>query len=113
MGDLRSASVVGGMVVLSVMLGYIQEARSSRAIETLLSMIKATCIRCQSGFGDVETGYLCGGNETFASFKAEPGMTERGKCRSIALNQTEPQFSHGIWMWRVAESRNAGIWKDL
>src|ERR1700690_3440143 len=29
MGDVRSAVVVGGMVVLSVMLGYIQEARSS------------------------------------------------------------------------------------
>jgi Mg2+-importing ATPase len=43
MGDVRAASVVGLMVVLSVMLGYVQERRSSRAVESLLSMIKATC----------------------------------------------------------------------
>ncbi len=49
MGDVRSAVVVGGMVVLSVMLGYIQEARSSNAVERLLSMIKATCIVVRDG----------------------------------------------------------------
>jgi len=49
MGDLRAASVVGGMVVLSVMLGYIQEARSSHAVEKLLSMIKATCTAIRGG----------------------------------------------------------------
>jgi len=49
MGDLRAASVVGGMVVLSVMLGYIQEARSGRAVEKLLSMIKATCTAIRGG----------------------------------------------------------------
>jgi Mg2+-importing ATPase len=49
MGDLRAASVVGGMVVLSVMLGYVQEMRSSRAVEKLLSMIKATCTAVRDG----------------------------------------------------------------
>src|SRR5271170_4253149 len=39
MDDVRSAVVVGGMVVLSVMLGYVQEKRSSKAVERLLSMI--------------------------------------------------------------------------
>jgi len=49
MGDLRAASVVGLMVVLSVMLGYVQERRSSRAVERLLSMIKATCTVVREG----------------------------------------------------------------
>ncbi len=43
MGDARAASVVGVMIVLSVVLGYLQERRSNNAVEKLLSMIKATC----------------------------------------------------------------------
>src|SRR5437016_12783695 len=49
MGDVRAASVVGVMVVLSVLLGYVQERRSSRAVESLLSMIKATCTLVRGG----------------------------------------------------------------
>jgi P-type Mg2+ transporter len=49
MGDLRAASVVGGMVVLSVVLGYVQESRSSKATERLLSMIKTTCVVVREG----------------------------------------------------------------
>src|SRR6266478_2737915 len=49
MGDARAATVVGLMVVLSVMLGYVQERRSSRAVESLLSMIKATCTVLRGG----------------------------------------------------------------
>jgi Mg2+-importing ATPase len=37
------------MVVLSVMLGYVQERRSSRAVESLLAMIKATCTAVRVG----------------------------------------------------------------
>ncbi len=33
LGDLRAATVVGFMVVLSVMLGYVQERRSSKAVD--------------------------------------------------------------------------------
>jgi Mg2+-importing ATPase len=40
MGDLRSTTVVGGMVVLSVGLSYVQETRSSRAVERLKTMIQ-------------------------------------------------------------------------
>ncbi|MCX5789711.1 MAG: magnesium-translocating P-type ATPase [Elusimicrobia bacterium] len=43
MGDLRATTVVGIMAVLSVALGYIQEARSGKAVERLLAMIKTTC----------------------------------------------------------------------
>src|SRR5262249_47945623 len=43
MGDVRAATVVALMVVLSVILGYVQERRSNRAVESLLAMIKATC----------------------------------------------------------------------
>ena len=49
MGDLRSCGVVGSMVVLSVFLGYIQEKRSSRAVESLLAMIKTTCTVIREG----------------------------------------------------------------
>ena len=40
MGDLRSTIVVGGMVLLSVGLSYVQETRSSRAVERLKTMIQ-------------------------------------------------------------------------
>ena len=49
MGDLRAASVVVAMVVLSVALGYVQERRSNDAVEKLLSMIKATCTVVRGG----------------------------------------------------------------
>ncbi len=49
MGDVRAASVVAAMVVLSVALGYVQERRSSRAVESLLSMVKATCTAVRGG----------------------------------------------------------------
>ena len=49
MGDQRAATVVGLMVVLSVLLGYVQERRSGRAVERLLSMIKATCTAIRAG----------------------------------------------------------------
>jgi P-type Mg2+ transporter len=42
MGDLRSTVVVGGMVLLSVVLSYVQETRSSRAVEQLQKMVKTT-----------------------------------------------------------------------
>ena len=40
MGDLRSAVVVGGMLVLSVSLAYFQETRSTRAVEQLQKLVK-------------------------------------------------------------------------
>ncbi len=47
MGDLRSTIVVGGMVFLSVFVSYLQEARSSKAVEKLQKMVKtaATVLR--------------------------------------------------------------------
>ena len=42
MDDLRSTIVVGGMVFLSVVLSYIQETRSSRAVEKLQKLVKTT-----------------------------------------------------------------------
>jgi P-type Mg2+ transporter len=49
MGDVRSAIVVGAMVVSSVALGFVQERRSSRAVERLLAMIKTTCTAVRDG----------------------------------------------------------------
>ena len=49
MGDLRSAVVVGGMLFLSVFLSYIQEARSSRAVEKLQKLIKTTVTVLRDG----------------------------------------------------------------
>jgi Mg2+-importing ATPase len=49
MGDLRSTVVVGGMVFLSVFLSYIQEARSSRAVEKLQKLVKTTVTVLRDG----------------------------------------------------------------
>ena len=49
MDDLRSAVVVGGMVFLSVVLSYVQEARSSRAVEKLQKLVKTTVTALRDG----------------------------------------------------------------
>jgi Mg2+-importing ATPase len=49
MGDVRAAVVVGGMIVLSVALSYVQERRSSKAAEKLRAMIKTTTTAVRSG----------------------------------------------------------------
>ena len=49
MGDLRAATVVGAMIVLSVFLAYFQEMRSSKAAEKLRALIKTTCKVIRSG----------------------------------------------------------------
>jgi len=41
-GDIPSTVIVGGMVFLSVVLSYIQEARSTRAVEKLQKLVKTT-----------------------------------------------------------------------
>ena len=41
-GDIPSTVIVGGMVFLSVILSYIQEARSNRAVEKLQKLVKTT-----------------------------------------------------------------------
>ncbi len=49
MDDLRSTVVVGGMVFLSVVLSYVQEARSSRAVEKLQKLVKTTVTALRDG----------------------------------------------------------------
>ena len=49
MADLRSTVVVGGMVFLSVFLSYIQETRSSRAVEKLQKLVKTTVTVLRDG----------------------------------------------------------------
>jgi len=49
MGDVRSAVVVGVMIVLSVVLAYVQEHRSSKAVERLQAMVSANCIVVRDG----------------------------------------------------------------
>jgi P-type Mg2+ transporter len=49
MGDVRSTVVVGGMVFLSVVLSYVQEARSSRAVEKLQRLVKTTVTVLRDG----------------------------------------------------------------
>ncbi len=48
-GDIPSTVIVGGMVFLSVFLSYIQEARSSRAVEKLQKMVKTTVTVLRDG----------------------------------------------------------------
>ncbi|MDE2511277.1 MAG: HAD-IC family P-type ATPase, partial [Elusimicrobia bacterium] len=49
MGDMPSFVVVGLMVVLSVILAYVQEAQSNKAVERLLAMVKTTCTVLRAG----------------------------------------------------------------
>ena len=49
MGDVRAAIVVGGMLVLSVVLAYVQEHRSSKAVEKLQAMVHANCLVLRDG----------------------------------------------------------------
>lgn len=43
MGDLRAGVLVGAMIVLSVVLAYVQEHRSSKAVDRLQAMVSANC----------------------------------------------------------------------
>ncbi len=48
-GDIRSAVVVGAMVLLSVILSYVQETRSGRAVEQLQKMVQANTLVIRDG----------------------------------------------------------------
>ncbi len=48
-GDPVSAGIVGGMVFLSVFLSYIQESRSTRAVEKLQKMVRTTVTVLRDG----------------------------------------------------------------
>jgi Mg2+-importing ATPase len=49
MGDVRAATVVGAMVLLSVVLAYVQEHRSSRAVEKLNAMVQTNSLVIRDG----------------------------------------------------------------
>ena len=48
-GDFITPSVVGGMILISVFLGYFQEKRSSRAADQLRKLVQATTIVLRNG----------------------------------------------------------------
>ncbi len=48
-GEMRSALIVGGMVMLSVGLSYIQERKSSRALEKLQALVQSTVAVLRDG----------------------------------------------------------------
>ncbi len=47
--DPVTASIVGAMIVLSVALGYVQEHRSSKAVEKLQAMVETNCLVIRNG----------------------------------------------------------------
>jgi Mg2+-importing ATPase len=49
MSDIPSAIVVGAMIFLSVVLAYIQEHRSSKAVEKLQAMVHTNCLVLRDG----------------------------------------------------------------
>jgi len=49
MGDVRAATVVGAMVLLSVGLAYVQEHRSSKAVEKLKAMVQTDSLVMREG----------------------------------------------------------------
>ena len=48
-GDISSTAIVGGMIFLSVFLSYIQETRSSLAVEKLQKLVKTTVTAVRDG----------------------------------------------------------------
>ena len=48
-GDASSAAIVSGMIFLSVFLSYIQETRSSKAVEKLQKLVKTTVTALRDG----------------------------------------------------------------
>jgi Mg2+-importing ATPase len=48
-GDTPSAAIVGGMIFLSVILSYVQETRSSMAVEKLQKLVKTTVTALRDG----------------------------------------------------------------
>ena len=48
-GDIRSTVVVGAMVFMSVILSYVQETRSSNAVEQLQKMVQANTLVIRGG----------------------------------------------------------------
>ncbi|MCC7519585.1 MAG: magnesium-translocating P-type ATPase [Verrucomicrobiae bacterium] len=48
-GDLRAAAVVGGMIALSVALSFVQESRSTRAVEKLRAMVRSSAVALRDG----------------------------------------------------------------
>ncbi len=49
MGDLRAASVVAGMILISTALSIVQEERSGQAVEKLRAMVRTTTIALRDG----------------------------------------------------------------
>ncbi len=49
MGDLRSTVVVGAMVILSVLLAYVQETRSGKAVEKLQELVQSSTLVLRDG----------------------------------------------------------------
>jgi len=47
--DPVTAGIVGGMILLSVVLGYVQEHRSSKAVEKLQAMVETNCLVVRGG----------------------------------------------------------------
>ena len=62
MGDFRSATVLGAMIFLSVVLAYVQEHRSSKAVEKLQAMVETNCavirngVECELPIADIVPG---------------------------------------------------------
>jgi Mg2+-importing ATPase len=48
-GDIPTAALVGAMIFLSVVLGYVQEHRSSKAVEKLQAMVETNCMVVRDG----------------------------------------------------------------
>ncbi|HEX4086073.1 MAG TPA: magnesium-translocating P-type ATPase [Chthoniobacteraceae bacterium] len=48
-GDIPTAVVVSAMIFLSVFLGYIQEHRSSQAVEKLQALVETNCLAIRGG----------------------------------------------------------------
>jgi Mg2+-importing ATPase len=83
--DPGDASIVGAMVVLSVILSYVQETRSSRAVEKLQKMVKTTVTVVRDGKETDVQRRMCSSRRSSpeTSWSWRPEASFRRTCASF------------------------------
>ena len=90
-GDLDGAVIIGFMVVLSVALSWIQEARSSNAAEKLRAMVKTTATALRRELVEEESnGEPKGEGEKGEEQDEEPQVVHRPVRKQVPIDELVP-----------------------
>ena len=88
-GDLDGAIIIGFMVVLSVVLSWVQEARSNNAAEKLRAMVKITATALRREEIEQEEEEEAKGREADEE-EAEPRVTHRPVRKQVPIDELVP-----------------------